>query len=443
MPDKLFFIKRRSIYYGWLILGIAFVTLTLGFANRTTFSVFYPTIVEEFGWDRGSTAIMFSITVLVYGLAAPLAGRLVDRFNPRLVLPMGACVMGSGIILCSIATSQWQFYLFYGVMAASGFSIIGWTPFSTIISNWFVKKRGLVFGILSAGFGISLVSASIIQFLISNFGWRATYIFIGTFSITAIVPLCDLFVRRAPNGKGLFPDGIRQAQSKREPVDEVSLSTGLEVKRFKTAITPSRVMKTRQFWFLLLTSVCLFSFAEAILITHQVYILRDAGYEPMLAATIYSVFGIMTVTGNLCGFSSDHVGRNQVFIPACLLAAGAVSLLFLVRDTSHPWMPFAFAVCFGFSLGIASTVFWAIVADLFHGPYLGSIIGFIVSGFSLGSTIGPWLAGFLHDQTGNYFTTLLIVLDSEIKPAVLVWLVALTQAKATYQRNLTGVEHCD
>ena len=113
---------------------------------------------------------MFSITVLVYGLAAPFAGRLVDKFNPRLVLPLGACVMGSGIILCSVATSQWQFYLFYGVIAASGFSIIGWTPFSTIISNWFVKKRGLVFGILSAGFGISLVSASVAQFLISTFG---------------------------------------------------------------------------------------------------------------------------------------------------------------------------------------------------------------------------------------------------------------------------------
>lgn len=410
-------------------MGIAFVTLTLGFANRTTFSVFYPTIVEEFGWDRGSTAIMFSITVLVYGLAAPLAGRLVDRFNPRIVLPIGACVMGSGIILCSIATSQWQFYLFYGVMAALGFSIIGWTPFSAIISNWFVKKRGLVFGILSAGFGISLVSASIVQFLISNFGWRAAYVFIGIFSITAIVPLCVLFVRRTPKEKELFPYGMRQTLSKPEPVDGVSSAAGFEMKRPDTVWTPLQVMKTQQFWFLVFTSICLFSFAESILIAHQVYIFRDVGYKPMLAATIYSVFGIMNVTGNLCGFSSDHVGRKQVFIPACLLAAGAVSLLFLVRDTSHPWMAFAFAVCFGFGLGIASTVFWAIVADLFHGPYLGSIIGFIVMGFSFGSAIGPWLAGFLHDQTGSYFTTLLIVLASLVIPAVLVWLVAPRKIK--------------
>jgi len=443
MPDRLFFIKRRGVYYGWLVLGIAFVTLTLGFANRTTFSVFYPTIVEEFGWDRGSTAIMFSITVLVYGLAAPLAGRLVDRFNPRLILPMGACVMGSGIILCSIATSQWQFYLFYGVMASSGFSIIGWTPFSAIISNWFVKKRGLVFGILSAGFGISLVSASIVQLLISNFGWRTAYIFIGAFSITVIVPLCALFIRRAPNGKDLFPDGLYQTLSKPEPMDETSPAVDFETKRSDITWTPLQVMKTQQFWLLVFTSICLFSFAESILITHQVYIFRDVGYEPMMAASIYSVFGIMTVAGNLCGFSSDHVGRKQVFIPACLLAAGAVSLLFLVRDTSHPWMPFAFAVCFGFGLGIVSTVFWATVADLFHGPHLGSIIGFIVSGFSFGSTIGPWLAGFLHDQTGSYFTTLLIVLASLIIPAVLVWLAVLPQDNATYQRNLTGVDPCD
>jgi len=427
--------KRGDIYYGWLILGIAFVTLTLGFANRTTFSVFYPTIVEEFGWDRGSTAIMFSITVLVYGLAAPLAGRLVDRFNPRLVLPIGACVMGSGIILCGIASSQWQFYLFYGVTAALGFSIIGWTPFSAIISDWFSKKRGLVFGILSAAFGISLVSASIAQFLISNFGWRNAYVFIGSFSIAIIVPLCFLFMRRTPNENDHFSASICYTLSKPEHADEDLPAFGFQMNRPDTAWTPSQVMKTHQFWFLVLTSICLFSFAESILIAHQVYIFRDVGYNPMVAATIYSVFGIMNVTGNLCGFSSDHLGRKQVFIPACLLAAGAVSLLFLVRDTSQPWIPFTFAVCFGFGLGIASTVFWAIVADVFHGPYLGSIIGFIVSGFSLGSTIGPWLAGFLHDQTGSYSTTVLIVLASLITPAALVWLVAPSPDNANYQRN--------
>ena len=154
--------------------------------------------MEEFGWERGSTALMFSITILFYGLVAPAAGGLVDRFGPRLVLPVGACIMGGGFVLCSLARTQWHFYLFYGVIAAVGLSIAGWTPLTTMLSNWFVKKRGLVFGILAAAFGISLPSAYIAQFLISSFGWQAAYVIIGLASITIIVALCAFFLRCSP-----------------------------------------------------------------------------------------------------------------------------------------------------------------------------------------------------------------------------------------------------
>ena len=163
--------KRDGIFYGWIVLTIAFITLVLGYGIRNSFSVFYPTIVKEFGWGRGNTALMFSITFIVYGVVSPLAGGLVDRFGPRLILPIGAFIMGVGIALCSIASTQWHFYLFYGViMVAVGLSLVGWTPLSAVISNWFVKKRGFAFGILAAGFGGSLVFALVAQFLISVFG---------------------------------------------------------------------------------------------------------------------------------------------------------------------------------------------------------------------------------------------------------------------------------
>jgi len=416
--------KGQGIFYGWVVLGAAFITLILGFAIRNTFSVFYPAIVEEFGWGRGNTALMFSIAILVYGLVAPVAGGLVDRFKPRLVLPVGAGIMGGGIILCSLATSQWQFYLLYGVVAAIGFSLVGWTPVTAIISNWFVKKRGLVFGILGAGFGGSLVAASIAQFLISSFGWQTAYVIIGVLPIAVIVPLCSFLIYRSPRDKGLLPDGETQKSPGSQGLDEPETVAGLEGKWAGTSWTLPRALKTHQFWLLFLIAFFLLGLAEQIAIAHQVYFFRDIGYEPMMAASIFSVFGVAFILGNLCSFLSDRLGREKVFIPSCLLSAGAVSLLFLMSDTSQPWMPFLFAVCFGLGLGAAAPVFYATVADLFHGRHFGSIQGTVVLGFSLGGAIAPWLAGFLHDKTGSYFVSFIILLASLLVSVVLMWLIA-------------------
>jgi sugar phosphate permease len=413
--------EGQGIFYGWVILGTAFITLVLGYATRNTFSVFYPTIVEEFGWGRGSTALMFSISIIIYGLAAPVAGSLVDRFKPRLILSLGGCILGGGVALCSLATAQWHFFISYGVIAAVGLSFAGWTPLTAIVSNWFVKKRGFAISILAAGFGSSLVSAPIAQLLISNFGWQKAYVIIGVSLVVIVVPLCSLLIRRTPQDKGLLPDGETQKPPQPQDTDEPQTGEG---KWAATTWTLSRAMKTYQFWLLFLIAFCLLGLAEQIAVTHQIYFFRDVGYNPMLAAKIYSVFGIVFILGTLCSLFSDRLGRERVFIPSCLLSAGAVSLLFLIRDTSHPWMPLLFAVCFGLGIGAAGPVFFTTVADLFQGRHFGSILGIIVLGFALGGAIAPWLAGFLHDITNSYFLTFFILLGSLITSAVLMWLIA-------------------
>ena len=415
--------KRQGIFYGWVVLIIAFLTLVLGYAIRNTFSVFYPTIVEEFGWGRGNTALMFSISIIIYGMVAPVAGSLVDRFGPRLVLPIGAFIVGGGVALCSIATSQWHFYLFYGVMVAAGLSLVGWTPLSAIISNWFVKKRGLVFGILAAGFGGSLVFASVAQFLISTFGWQAAYVIIGISSIAIIAPLCGLLMFGRPQDKGLLPDGMPLSSQEPQEVNSPKTSARPEAKGVP-AWTLRRAMKTYHFWLLFVIAFCLLGLVETIAIAHQVFFLRDVGYTPMVAANIYSVFGVAFVLGTLCSFISDRLGRGKVFIPSCFLSALAVCLLFLIKDASQPWMAFLFALFFGFGIGTAGPVFFTTVADLFQGRHFGSIQGTVVLGFSLGGAIAPWLAGFIHDRSGSYFPTFLILIGSLLLCMLLMWLIS-------------------
>lgn len=415
---------RDSIFYGWIVLSIAFITLVLGYAIRNTFSVFYPAIVEEFGWGRGNTAMMFSMTIIVYGFVAPVAGSLVDRFGPRLIIPVGAFIVGGGVALCSMATARWHFYLFYGIIVAAGLSLTGWTPLTAIISNWFVRKRGLAFGILSAGFGGSLVFAAIAQFLISTFGWQIAYVIIGVASVAIIVPLCSLLMRNHPRDKGLLPDGVRLSAPEPKNLNEPVISTSLKGKWATTSWTLSKAIKTYHFWLLFFIAFCLLGLAETIVIAHMVFFFRDVGYKAMRAAGIYSVFGVAFVVGNVCSFLSDRLGRESIFIPSCLLSAVAVSFLFLIKDTSHPWLSFLYAVFFGLGIGTAAPVFFTTVADLFQGRHFGSIQGAVVLGFSLGGAIAPWLAGFLHDKTGSYFSTFLILLGSVLISILLMWLVA-------------------
>ena len=420
--------KEPAISRRWTVLAVAFVTIVFGYAIRNTFSVFYPAIVAEFGWSRGNTALMFSISIMAYGLVAPLAGGLIDRFGPRLALPVGACITGGGLALCSLGTAPWHFYLLYGIVVAAGLSMIGWTPLISILSRWFVKGRGLVFGILGAAFGVSLVSAAAAQFLISNVGWQGAYVIIGVSAVVVIVPLCTFLLKGGRQEESSPHDAVPQASPERQAPDDLKRQTGVQTDRGDDW-TLLRALRTHQFWLLFLIGFFAWGVAEQIAIAHQVYFFKDVGYEPMMAATIYSVFGISFVGGTLCGFLSDRLGRERVFIPSCLLGAGAMSLLFFIEDTSQPWMPFLFAVAFGLGLGATGPVFSATVADLFSGKHFGSIQGAITLGFALGGAVSPWLAGFLHDRTGSYFTSFLIALFSLVASAVSMWLIAPSKTK--------------
>ena len=142
-------IKTNNLSYRWVILLVSFVTLVLGYAVRNCFSVFYPTIVEEFGWQRGNTALIFSISVIVYGLTAPLAGWLADRFGPRIILPIGAIIMGSGIALCGLADTQWEFFLVALVIAGLPEMLAG-VCFFTLMQRHLPPHQAEIFYSLSA-----------------------------------------------------------------------------------------------------------------------------------------------------------------------------------------------------------------------------------------------------------------------------------------------------
>ncbi len=411
--------RQPRFFYGWVIVGIALVMMATGYALRNTFSVFYPVLVEEFAWDRGNTALMFSFNILVYGLTAPFAGGLIDRFSPRLVFPIGVCLMGGAVALCGLATRQWHFYILYGTVAACGLSMCGSTPLSALTARWFVRKRALAFGIFNMGFGLSLLASPLAQSLISGLGREQAYVAIGLLAIAITVPLLVIFMRGSPADKGTIPDGTPPVTSG----GDVRVSH-IETEWMRTEWTYRRALTARPFWLMAAASFCIMGLAQQIVIAHSVYLFRDAGFSPQLAANAFSFYGIGITIGYLFAYVSDRVGRERVLAPGCLVAAFATSLLFMVKEpAAMPLASLSMFLC-GLGMGAAVTTFFATVADLFQGRNYGAIQGLTILGFSIGGAISPWLAGRLHDTTGSYAPAVAIVSAALVLGAAFVLLVA-------------------
>ena len=414
--------SNKRIYYGWVVLAVGFLTMLGGYACRNTFSVFYPAIVDEFGWTRGNTALIFSLNVFVYGLVAPVAGSLVDRFKPQYVLATGAIFMGIGMAGCSLANAPWQFYALYGVLAAIGLSMAGFAPIAALIANWFMRRRALAFGILGAGFGISLIFASGAQYIISAFGWRSAYIAVGLFVALVVAPTCVAFVRRSPRDKGLVSEEVA-AEKTTDAVGAPELTAKGHTWR-RTDWTLRDAIRTRQYWLFFAMFILSVGIVEQVAISHQVYFYLDAGYGPMRAATFYGVFGICFAIGNIAGALSDTMGRERFFVPTCLVCAGFVALYFLMQDASTPWLPILISIGFGLCFGAVPCVLNAALADLFHGRHYGKILGTMIMGFAIGGTVGPWLAGYLYDVTGTHTSIYVVIIVSLIAIAAMMWLAA-------------------
>ncbi len=400
---------RQRLYYGWIVVAAGFTITLVGYAVRNTFTVFYPAIVDEFDWSRGITAIMYSLTMLTYGLVAPVAGGLVDRFNPKLVFSIGGLIIGGGIALCSTATTVWQFYLFYGVAAAAGLSLCGFTPLTSLITHWFLERRAQIFGMMGAGYAVSLISTPLFQFLIAEYGWRTGYVITGATAVLVVIPLAVFVVKRSPAPLG------KTVQS---PPDATAV--GRRTAASHVEWTVRSALKTRTYRLQLAMAFSNIGFAQGVSVAHVVYFLRDIGYEPMAAASIFSLYGVGLVAGNLSTGLSDRYGRARIFAPTSLLAAAGIGLYLLTDANASVVLPSVATGLLGFGLGISAPVCYASVADCFHGRNYGSIQGTVILAMSLGAAIGPWLGGFLHDLSGTYTTTFVLGQAALVLAAVLM-----------------------
>ncbi len=415
--------KNNFFFYGWYIALVGATSYALGYGARFSFSVIFPSLLEEFKWSRDLTATMFSVHLLIYGIAAPITGFLVDRRGPRKTMVLGTILLALGLVLSRWGNQLWYFWITFGVISGGGLCMIGAVPFTTVLRNWFEKKRGLALSLLFLGSGAAYGCYPAIAWLIDTVGWRNTYLIEGGVVAGVMIPLILLVVRYHPRDMGLLRDGLAKSQEGRT-------SSGKGVLRVvdpawaAVSWTLSKAVRTRRFWLLCLTTFCLWGINQNILLAHQVAFAIDMGYSKLYASSVLSLFGLTYACGSLASLISDRIGREVTITLATAIGISGMIVLMFIRDASQPWMLYYYSISLGAANGLCSPTIAASITDIFQGPRVGAIVGAVWFAFALGGTIGPWLGGWLFELAGDYFLAFVVATVLFAVACAAIWLAA-------------------
>jgi len=422
-PDVSSRLARLPFFYGWVVVAVAFVTMAVGVNTRTAFSLLFPPILAEFGWDRGRTAAAFSIGFIAATVYAPMIGLLMDRCGPRVVIPLGAVLVSAGMILSTFVTQPWHFDLTMGVLVGGGTIFLSYMGHSLFLPYWFTRRRGLALGIAFAGVGVgSIILFPWLQELINRVGWREACWVMAVLLLVTVLPPNILLQRRRPEDLGLTPDGGSasalsvQARTHADNVVDHAWAA--------TDWTVARALKTTRFWWLFLASAsCLYAWYAVQV--HQTKYLGEIGFPPEVAAYALGLVGLTGSIGQIAlGYLSDRIGREWVWTVSALGFALCYALLLAMRQSPTPVLLYLMVTAQGLlGYGFAS-VSGAITMELFQGKQYGAIAGVLSVAGSLGAGLGPWVTGALYDRTGSYTLAFCLAIALSLLSIVCIWLAA-------------------
>jgi MFS family permease len=397
-------------------LALALCTLLIGSVSVVwhSFSVFLVALVTEFGWARAEVSLGFSLFVLFSGLTGPNAGQLIVRFGVRPVVLSGGVLLALGLFATSRMTSLWQFYLFFGVVAAVGFSSAGWVPTVTVLQTWFRARLGAATGIASAGVGVGIfLLVPAIQQVITVSGWRTAYLGMAAGTLVLVLPIASL-LRPGPLGR------TRAAIAGAVDDDPLVVDRAWTARTW----TVSAALGTTRYR-VLLAGFFLASFASQQVLAHQVAFLRGAGTPALAAATVVGVVGIASIPAKITwGVLSDRIGRELTYTLGVALVVLAVVTLWSVPLIDEAWTPYLYAVLIGGGYAVSATLPPLVVADLFRGAAYAAIFGAVSLASNVGSGAGTWLAGYIFDHTGSYTLAFVIAVAGTVLSAICIWIAA-------------------
>jgi MFS family permease len=393
-------------FYGWYILAGAFLILVVDGGVRFSFGILVKPLVSDYSWERGAITLAYSFNMLVFGLSQIFAGKLLDRFGPKILFSISALTASTGLILTSQISTTLELYLYYGVVTAIGLSGMSVSVISSTLSRWFRSLRGFVSGIAISGtaFG-QFLFIPLIALLMGKVGWRWSWVALGAVLSLVIVPISLAVMRGSPSEIGQVPYGSNGSHIDK---GHESLSEGLS-----SGIT--RIFRSKNF---LLAGATYFicGFQDFFFVTQLIPFATDQGLSPQEASNLQGIAGFLSIPGLLLfSFLSEKLGRK---IPLSLIFLPRI-LCFALLLYSYGW-PFiyAYALLFGFTLMASAPLGSAIMGDLYGLKNIGVLTGTIFWLHHSGGALGAYSGGFLYDLTGTYFVAFLISLFLSVVAAL-------------------------
>jgi len=380
----------NSFLYGWWIVFVAAVGLSMGYGPIVTFTfgVFFKLLNQEFGWSRGDISQAFSLSLFVMSLVFPFIGRLVDRFGARKIIIPSILLFGLGLMSLSLLSANiWQLYAVYILLGLVGGGTAP-VPYSNVLSHWFDKRRGLALGVAMVGLGLgAFVMPSLAQMLIVSQGWRQAYIVFGLMVMVITIPIVGLFFKETPEMVGLRPDG------------DVMNPNHQNASEQKIGLSAQEARQTHTFWILVGAFFLMSASVHGCLI-HLVPLLTDRGISPQLAAGATSLFGAALLFGRVgAGYLLDHFFASSVAL--CFFCGTALGLLLLWSGVTGTAAVIA-AFLIGLGMGAEGDIIAYLIGRYFGLRAFSEIYGYAFGAFTLGGVSGPLLMGRGFDATGSY-----------------------------------------
>jgi MFS family permease len=377
---------NRKMFYGWWIVAAGFHLNFIGIGGAVNaLGIFFKPVVGALGFKGGDFSLYFTIAALSMTFAAPVVGKLIERFNIKIVVGFCTALLGVSFALLSQCSTIAHFYIlavFVGIGHAGSHII----PVSTMINNWFRVKRGLAMGIVFTATGIGgMISNPVGNWLIINYGWRNTYIILGVVIVLISTPTALLFLKKSPEEMGLTPDGEPETVK-----EQAEAAQGLTLGEF---------FKTGAFWMLALT-IFLINVVNVGVQQHLIPYLTDIGHSSTFAANIMALYLGMTVVGKLSlGRISDKKGLTTGLVLFCSILGAGVAILF---GASLVWVAIVWGIIYGIGNAVQTVMPPLMTAACAGLKHYAPIYGIMAIFQTLGSGLGMPLSGYIFDKTGNY-----------------------------------------
>jgi MFS family permease len=393
--------RRRRLHPAWIVAAVAFLALVGAAGFRAAPGVLMVPLQQEFGWSATVLSGAVSINLVLFGLTAPFAAALMERFGIRAVTATALVLIGAGSALTVLVNQSWQILLTWGLLIGLGTGSMALVFAATIANTWFVKNRGLVIGILTAGSAAGqLVFLPFIAVLAQDPGWRQASLLIAAGAL-AVVPLVLKFLKNSPADAGALPYGAEPPEA-----GTLEASPADSGPRANAAVRALQVLKraskVRTFWALVAGFAICGATTNGLIGTHFIPSAHDHGMAETTAAGLLAVVGIFDIVGTIAsGWLTDR------FNPRILLAVyyqfrgiGLLVLPLLLSAEVQPSM-IVFVVIYGLDWVATVPPTAAICRETFGAD--GSVVfGWVFAAHQLGAAAAALAAGAIRDSTGQY-----------------------------------------